>query len=93
VIGYFDVAEDVRIRARKGLGIDRVYEVGEVLDFPRFFLGGFANPQPCDPRIRMVRFNFVSGESGVKQHAMQTLNAQDAASRQARQCRECSGRT
>lgn len=73
VTGYFDVADEVRIKARQGLGIDRVFEVGEVLGTPRFLLGGFANPQPCNPRVRMIRFNLTSTGSAVQQHAMQTL--------------------
>jgi len=73
VTGYFDVRQDVRIKAREGLGIDRIYEVGEVLDFPRFFLGGFVNPQPCNPRIRMVRFEFTMRGDAVKQHSMPDL--------------------
>ncbi|TMJ01775.1 MAG: lipase [Alphaproteobacteria bacterium] len=73
VVGYFDLPREVRIKARTGLGIDQVYEVGEVLDFPRFFLGGFANPQPCNPRVRIVRFNLTNTGSAVEQHAMQAL--------------------
>jgi hypothetical protein len=73
VIGYFDVPQGVRMKAREGLGIDYVYEVGEVLDAPRYILGGFANPQPCNPRMRIVRFNTIAGGSGVVQHAMQSL--------------------
>ena len=73
VIGYFDIAQDVRIKARQGLGIDYVFEAGEVLDLPRFVIGGFANPQPCNPRVRIVRFNATNVGSSVKQHAMQSL--------------------
>ena len=61
------------MKSRIGLGIDRVYEVGEILDVPRYFLGGFANPQPCNPRVRIVRFDTTRRGSAVDQHGIQAL--------------------
>ena len=75
VIGYFDVPPERRIKARQTLGIDYVFEAGEVLGAPRYIIGGFINPQPCHPRMRIVRFNTILSGSGITQHAMQSLTA------------------
>lgn len=72
VTGFSGFWGERRTQARTGLGIDRVYETGEVLSGLRSFLGGFTQPSYCNPRFRMVRFNAATG-GGVAQHSMGDL--------------------
>ena len=69
VTGFFDVSALVRAEYNKGHGIDRAYESGEILSLPRQIFEGIYPPSACDPRIRIVRFNLLTG-SGVAQHNM-----------------------
>lgn len=54
---------------RRGLQIDRVYEHGEILAYPRLVMRLIDQPTPCDPQIRLVRFNALEGSS-TKQHSI-----------------------
>jgi len=69
VTGFFDVSALVRADYNKGHGIDRAYEAGEILSLPRQILEGIYPPSACDPRVRIVRFNLLSG-TAVTQHNM-----------------------
>jgi pimeloyl-ACP methyl ester carboxylesterase len=59
-------------RAVRGLRIDRIYEHGEILAYPRFFLRQIETPAACDPQVRLVRFNLLTGSVG-EQHSMSAL--------------------
>jgi pimeloyl-ACP methyl ester carboxylesterase len=72
VTGFFDISELLREQHTRGLGIDRTYESGEILSLPRHILENIYPPAACDPRIRSVRFNLLSGRP-VSQHSMQQL--------------------
>jgi pimeloyl-ACP methyl ester carboxylesterase len=52
-----------------GLGIDRWYERGEILSYPRFVVQQLDPPQACDPLIRTIRLNTLRG-SPVEQHSL-----------------------
>jgi hypothetical protein len=73
VTGYSDTLEQSRANS-KGHKIDRVYEHGEILAYPRFVLRHFALPRACDPQIRTVRFNVLTGFTFV-QHDMVAVTA------------------
>lgn len=72
VTGFFDVAEMLRQHNTIGQGIDRAYEGGEILQIPRHIIEGHFMPPACDPRVRHVRFNLLTG-SAVAQHSMDGL--------------------
>lgn len=72
VTGFFDVSALVREKSTKGLGVDRAYESGEILALPRMIIENIYPPAPCDPRIRTVRFNLLSG-LGIAQHSIVNL--------------------
>jgi pimeloyl-ACP methyl ester carboxylesterase len=57
----------------RNLAIDRVYEVGEILQAVRFVLHGFSNPRSCQPRTRLVRFNYTRGWAPLGQHGIEAL--------------------
>jgi pimeloyl-ACP methyl ester carboxylesterase len=52
-----------------GLGIDRLYERGEILSYPRFLVQQLDPPKACDPLIRTIRLNTLRG-SPVEQHSL-----------------------
>ena len=101
VTGFFDISAAIREANTVGLGIDRVYERGEILSLPRQIVMAFYPPASCNPRVRFVRFNVLMG-SPIEQHSMdgltanfRTLAAEKGASRfhadghrDARQCEE-----
>jgi dienelactone hydrolase len=72
VTGFFDISAAIRVANTKQLGIDRAYESGEVLSLPRHLIEGFFPPAACDPRVRIVRFNLLSGAPAA-QHNMAGL--------------------
>jgi hypothetical protein len=72
VTGFFDISAAARDENTKGLGIDRAYEAGEILSLPRRFIEALFPPRSCDPRVRTVRFNLLSG-APVLQHSMTGL--------------------
>jgi hypothetical protein len=72
VTGYFDISEWLREHNTEGLGVDRAYEQGEILVLPRLIIENFFPPAPCNPRIRSVRFNLLSGLP-VSQHSIAGL--------------------
>lgn len=72
VTGFFDVSAVLRDKATAGLGVDRAYEAGEILALPRMIFENIYPPAPCNPRIRTVRFNLLTG-LGVTQHSIAGL--------------------
>ena len=75
VTGFFDVSAMVLEKSADGLGVDRAYEAGEILALPRAIIENIHPPAPCNPRIRTVRFNLLSG-LGVAQHNIENLTKQ-----------------
>jgi hypothetical protein len=73
ITGFFDVALPQRTRALQNLGIDRVYESGEILSSPRYLIGGILNPRACNPRVRLVRFNTEPLGRPAAQHDISKL--------------------
>ncbi len=73
VTGYYDLDPQRRVDNSKGLRIERVYEHGEVLAYPRLLLRNIYPPSACDPQIRHIRFNLIPGGSIFAQHSLQTL--------------------
>jgi dienelactone hydrolase len=74
ITGIFDVSAIVRERNTRGLGVDRAYEAGEILILPRLLIENIVPPWPCNPRVRTVRFNVLSG-SPLAQHSINELTA------------------
>lgn len=72
VTGFFDISELLREQHTRQKGIDRTYESGEILALPRHILENIYPPAACNPRIRTVRFNLMSGRPAA-QHNMQQL--------------------
>ena len=75
VTGFFDVSAIVLQKSVDGLGVDRAYEAGEILALPRAIIENIYPPAACNPRIRSVRFNLLSG-LGVTQHSIENLTKQ-----------------
>lgn len=73
VTGYYDLAPAERQHNEKGLRIERVYEHGEVLAYPRLVLRNLYPPSPCDPQIRNIRFNLRHGGTIIAQHSLDDL--------------------
>lgn len=61
VTGFFDVSALVRDKSINGLGVDRAYEAGEILVLPRLIIENIFPPLGCNPRVRSVRFNLLTG--------------------------------
>jgi hypothetical protein len=72
VTGFFDVSEYLREHSTEKLGVDRAFERGEILALPRMIIENIFPPTACRPRIRIVRFNLLSGLP-VAQHSIQEL--------------------
>lgn len=72
VTGFFDVSALVLEKSTAGLGVDRAFEAGEILALPRLIVENIYPPAPCNPRIRTVRFNLLTG-LGIKQHSIAGL--------------------
>jgi hypothetical protein len=73
VTGYDDVhVIPVRDRNVQGLLIDRIYEHGEILAYPRFVLRTLVPPPACNPTVRSIRFNTLHG-TGIAQHNLSAM--------------------
>lgn len=62
---------EARRRNAIGLGIDNVYEAGEIVAIPRLLL-----KQPdtsCNPRVRTVQFNLIPVGLPIEKHRIDTL--------------------
>jgi pimeloyl-ACP methyl ester carboxylesterase len=75
VTGYYDLDPKKRVDNSRGLKIERVYEHGEILAYPRLLLRNVYPPSACDPQIRHIRFNLIDGGSIFAQHSLATLTA------------------
>jgi hypothetical protein len=75
VTGFFTVPLPARMAAAEKLGIDRVYEAGEVLSLPRYLVSGVFPTSPCRPRVRIVRFATVTAPSLIERHRIANLTA------------------
>jgi len=73
VTGFFGVPLPTRMAAAKELGIDRVYESGEILSLPRYLVSGVFPTSSCQPRVRIVRFATVAAPSLVERHRVANL--------------------
>ena len=72
VTGYYDLPKDLRERNSEGLQIERVYEHGEILAYPRFVLRQLAPLSTCDPEIRTIRFHTVDGNP-IARHSLNSI--------------------
>lgn len=72
VIGLGQLVDDGERVYRDNRYFDYVYEHGEVLSFLRFVVRQIHPYETCNPRIRTVRFNTLSGWI-VNQHRMASL--------------------
>lgn len=73
VTAFFGVPVPVRMAAAEKLGIDRVYEAGEILSLPRYLISGVFPTSPCRPRVRIVRFSTATAPSLVERHRINNL--------------------
>jgi hypothetical protein len=71
VAGFVTPDSSIRARNKIGLGIDNVYEAGEILSIPRFLLKGPGTS--CNPRVRTVQFNLVPFGLPIEKHRIDTL--------------------
>lgn len=71
VTGYHDRHTQANLK-QDGLTIDRVYEHGEVLAYPRFLIRQFVPETACNPTIRGFRVNLIHGFA-VTQHSSEEL--------------------
>lgn len=72
VVGIGDIAPELLARNRKDRYFDYVYEQFEILAFPRAIVRLFHPYSACNPRIRTVRFNTLSG-TGFSRHRIEDL--------------------
>jgi DUF2974 family protein len=75
VTGFFDVSELLRKHSTEKLGVDRAFEAGEILALPRMIIENIFPPTACHPRIRIVRFNLLTGLPAA-QHSIEELTRQ-----------------
>jgi hypothetical protein len=61
-----------RKRHGQGLIIERIYEHGEVLAYPRYAMRHAFPPSACNPRIASIRFNLIHGNL-ISQHKLTTF--------------------
>ncbi len=73
VTGSSDIHSDYE-NTRKGLRIERAYEHGEILAYPRFVFRQIVPFTNCDPQIRTIRFNLEKGDF-ISQHRINDLAA------------------
>jgi len=72
VTGVEDLDPKIVASNVPGLGIDRLYERGEILSFPRIVVQQFDPPRTCDPMIRTVRLDTMRGNP-VAQHSLANM--------------------
>lgn len=73
VTAFFGIPFPERSAATKDLGIDRVYESGEILSLPRYLASGVFPSSQCRPRVRIVRFATVTAPSLLERHRILNL--------------------
>ncbi|WP_430398220.1 hypothetical protein [Ferrovibrio sp.] len=69
VTGFYAVDRAVRDVTANGLMVDRVYEHGEALAYLRLVMRGLYPVASCEPQIRSIRFDLLSGNT-VHNHSM-----------------------
>ncbi len=74
VTEFFGVPLPVRSAAKEDLGIDRIYEAGEILSLPRYLASGIFPTSQCHPRVRIVRFAVVNAPSFIERHRIRNLS-------------------
>jgi pimeloyl-ACP methyl ester carboxylesterase len=74
VTGFYERRLDKRVReaAVRDLKVDRVYEHGEVLAYPRFVVRHMFPSSPCSPQVRSIRVDLLEGGSR-SQHSISRL--------------------
>lgn len=73
VTAFFGVPFPERSAASEKLGIDRVYESGEILSLPRYLASGVFPSSQCRPRVRIVRFATLAAPSLIERHRIGNL--------------------
>lgn len=73
VTAFFGVPFPERSAASEKLGVDRIYESGEILSLPRYLVSGAFPTSPCRPRVRVVRFSTATTASLLERHRMAGL--------------------
>lgn len=73
VTAWLEQTSDEVLERVRFLAIDRVYEVGEMLQAVRYVMQGFANPRVCQPRTRLVRFNRSPDWNPIREHGIDGL--------------------
>jgi pimeloyl-ACP methyl ester carboxylesterase len=73
VTGFYSVDPPNRDRNVQGLGIERVYEFGEVLAFGRLIMLHTIPLSPCNPRVVSVRFRVFQG-APIALHSLTDLD-------------------
>jgi hypothetical protein len=73
VTAFFGIPFPERNAATESLGIDRVYESGEILSLPRYLASGVFPSSQCRPRVRIVRFHTVDAPSLLERHRILSL--------------------
>ena len=73
VTGFYSVDPPNRDRSVQGLGIERVYEFGEVLAYGRLIMLHTIPLSPCNPRVVSVRFRVFHG-APISLHSLTDLD-------------------
>jgi pimeloyl-ACP methyl ester carboxylesterase len=73
VTGFYSVNPPNRDRNVQGLGIERVYELGEVLAYGRLIMLHYIPLSPCNPRVVSVRFRVFQG-APIALHSLTDLD-------------------
>jgi hypothetical protein len=73
VTAFFAAPKDTIIATVEGLGIDRVYEAGEMLAPLRFLASGLFATSACRPYIRTVRFKLVESDNPRGRHGISSF--------------------
>jgi hypothetical protein len=73
VTGFYSVDPPNRDRNVRGLGIERVYEFGEVLAYGRLIMLHYIPLSPCNPRVVSVRFRVFQG-APIALHSLTDLD-------------------
>jgi hypothetical protein len=73
VTAFFAVPFPERSAGTETLGIDRIYEAGEILSLPRYLASGLFPSSQCRPRVRIVRFSTVTASSLIERHRIANL--------------------
>jgi hypothetical protein len=73
VTAFFAVPFPQRSAATEKLGVDRIYEAGEILSLPRYLISGLFPSSQCRPRVRIVRFATLDAPSLIDRHKIANL--------------------